>query len=379
METPHALKVGMPISLSGQFQVQGEQALAGLQAWAGDVNRMGGIKVGGSSAGWPVSVVYYDDGSRPRLARRVTERLIIGDQVDLLFGPYSGVLALAAAEVAEEHAKVLWNQGGASDAIYRRGFQWVVGILSPASRYLAALLPMVRESQPQAESLAILRVSPGVFAKAVSSGVERAASLLDFHTTVLEEYEPTIKDFNPILNQVEDARPEVLVAVGRIHNDLLLAEQLVQRRLNLEVVAVVATPIQQFRDALGDGADGFVGPSQWEASGSFVNDYGPPGSQVLASLRKASRHAVDYPMVQAYAAGLVAQRCVEAAGTLEDRTLRETAGMLDFSTFYGRFKIDSDTGRQEGRSPVIVQWQKGRKVIVWPPEQRQAGLIHPWR
>ena len=51
-------------------------------------------------------------------------------------------------------------------------------------------------------------------------------------------------------------------------------------------------------------------------------------------------------MAQAYAAGLVAQRCVEQAGTLEDQVLRETAGKLDFSTFYGRFRIDPITGRQ---------------------------------
>jgi hypothetical protein len=36
------------------------------------------------------------------------------------------------------------------------------------------------------------------------------------------------------------------------------------------------------------------------------------------------------------------------------------------------------TGRQVGRSVVLVQWQEGRKVIVWPPEQRQGPLAYPW-
>ncbi len=68
---------------------------------------------------------------------------------------------------------------------------------------------------------------------------------------------------------------------------------------------------------------------------------------------------VDYPMVQAYAGALVAQRCVEAAGTVADTALRSMAGTLDFSTFYGHFKIDPETGRQMSHSVLIVQWQQG--------------------
>ena len=40
------LKVGISASLSGQFRVQGRQALAGLQAWAVDVTQAGGIALG---------------------------------------------------------------------------------------------------------------------------------------------------------------------------------------------------------------------------------------------------------------------------------------------------------------------------------------------
>ena len=365
--------------MSGQFRIQGEQALAGLQAWAADVNRAGGIRLKGQAPGSSIETVHYDDCSKRAVAKSATERLITQDRVDLLFGPYSGLLTQAAAEVSEAHGRLLWNQGGASDSIYEKGFKWVVGVLTPASRYLSGLLPLVREADPEAKSLAVLRVSPGPFARAVSAGVEHAAGELGFQMDLLREYSPSIEDFNPVLDEVERAGPRVLLAVGRIYNDLQFAKQLADRGIDLGTVAVVAAPIQQFKDALGDAAERFVGPSQWESAGSFFNGYGPTGEQVLESLRAKSRYPIDYPMVQAYAAGLVAQRCVETAGTLDDRALRETAARLDVSTFYGRFKIDPATGRQEGRSGVIVQWQNGRKVIVWPSEQRQAQLVYPWR
>ena len=375
----NTIKVGIPVSLSGQFQVQGMQALAGLQAWAEDTNRAGGVKVGHSDAGRLISIVYYDDASKRAQVRQTTERLITSDRVDLLFGPYSGVLALASVQVAEGHGKLLWNQGGASDTIYQRGFKWVVGVLTPASRYLEEWLPLVRGADPNADSLAIVRASTGAFPKAVVATVESQAGQLGVRISLLREFEPFINDFNAVLDEVERVRPDLLLGVGRIQNDLLLAGQLARRELGLKGVAVVAAPIQQFRDHLGEAADGFVGPSQWEASGSHRTDYGPSSAEVMASLRGKGHRTVDYPMVQAYAAGLVAQRCIEEAGTLEDSPLREVAERLDFSTFYGRFKIDPVTGAQLGRSTVLVQWQQGRKVIVGPSDQRQAPMVYPWR
>jgi len=372
----NTLKVGIPVSLSGQFQVQGRQALAGLQAWAEDVNESGGVKVGSSDVGRPVSVIYYDDASETAQACQATERLITSDCVDLLFGPYSGVLALAAVQVAEGHGRLLWNQGGASDTIYQQGFKWVVGVLTPASQYLADWLPLVRATDPNAQYVAILRASTGVFPKAVTSEVESQADQLGFEIRLLREFEPSIDDFTALLDEVERARPDLLLGVGRIQNDLRLAGQLVERDFGLKGVAVVAAPIQQFRDRLGEAADGFVGPSQWEETGSYPADYGPTGAEVMASLRNKGYQAVDYPMVQSYAAGLMAQRCVEEAGTLEDAGLREAAGLLDFSTFYGRFKIDPDTGCQIGRSTVLVQWQQGRKVVIG---RGQSPMVYPWR
>jgi branched-chain amino acid transport system substrate-binding protein len=359
--------------------VQGGQALAGVQAWADDVNRSGGILLQQGSPRSSVAVAHHDDGSEPDRVRRVTRQLINRDRVDILLGPYSSVLSLAAAQVAEEYEKLLWNQGGAADSIYQKGYRWVVGTLTPASEYLAGLLPLVRQADQEAKTLGIVRASPGEFPRAVSQRLERTCKVLGFQLRLVREYPPSTLDFRNILEEVHGIRPDVLVAVGRIRNDLELARCLARRRPRLRAVAVVAAPIQQFREILGEEAEGFLGPSQWEEACHYPIDYGPASGEVLASLRQHGPFQVDYPAVQAYAACLVAQRCLETARTAEDRVLRATAGRLDFSTFFGRFKIDPDTGRQIGHAAVLVQWQEGRKVVVWPPEHRQGTLVYPWR
>ncbi len=372
------LKVGISASLSGQFQVQGRQALAGLQAWAADINQAGGIALGNAGPKAHVSVIHHDDSSKPDMAKQVTDLLISQDKVDLLFGPYSGVLTRAAAQVAESRQRLLWNQGGATDDIYQQGYRWVVGVLTPAGQYLTGLLPLIRDADPEAASVGILRAATGAFPRVIAQEVQRQADALGFQVCYVRQYPASHDDFSGIVEDIRKAAPDVLVAVGRIHNDLAFAQSLVCLPISLRAAAVVAAPIQQFREALGDDVEGFIGPSQWEHGGKYPRDYGPSAQEVLKSLTKQRQGPVDYPMAQAYAAGVIAQRCLEHAGSLNDRALRQAAAEVDFSTFYGRFKIDPATGRQVGRSNLLIQWQQGRKVILWPPEQQQAPLLHPW-
>ena len=101
-------------------------------------------------------------------------------------------------------------------------------------------------------------------------------------------------------------------------------------------------------------------------------EYGPSAEEV--STRLSARHSagVDYPMAQAYAGGLIAQRCMEIAGTLEQHALRQVASRLDCTTFYGRYRIDPSTGRQVGHRMPVIQWQNNRRVVVWHGSQSEG-------
>ena len=369
--------MGIPVSLTGQFSVQGAQTLAGITAWAEDVNRCGGLRVG--RARFPVGLVWRDDCSRRDTVRAITGQLIAEERVDLLVGPYSAVLASAAAEVAQAHGKLLWNQGGASPSVYERGNPWVVGILTPAGEYLAGLLPAVREAVPDAQTVAILRAATGAFPRDVALGVERTAVPHGFRVVQSLQFDANAGDFGDMLSLVCDAAPDVLVIAGRFQNDLKLAEQLAAVAPAVGAVAVVAAGVDAFRAQLGDDAEKFIGPSQWEPAIAGRVDYGPGLGQVQASLLRRGYPVIDYPAAQAYAVGVVIQRCVEECGAPDDGVLREAAASLDFTTFYGRFRIDPDTGRQVGKPALLIQWQQGRKAIVWPPEHREADMVHPWR
>ncbi len=383
-----SIKVGIPVSLTGQFSLQGSQTLAGLRAWADDVNRAGGLEVGGIQH--PVQLTWRDDGSRRDNARVITQQLIVADRVDLLIGPYSAVLTNAAAEVAEVYAKLLWNQGGASPLVYQRGNPWVVGILTPADEYMAGLLPAVREVCFGVTAVAVVRAAKGAFPREVVSGVERTASALGFRVALSLQFDPGTEDFSEVVQAVCRVEPDVLVVAGRFQNDLALATLLANAAPNIGTVAVVAAGVDAFRERLGDKAENFIGPSQWEPDAAPSQardvDFGPGADEVQESFDRlstntgtAGHNVIDYPMAQAYAVGVVIQRCIEECGSLDDTALRQAAASLDFATFYGRFRVDADSGRPTGKPALLVQWQQGRKSIIWPPEHRTSTLVHPWR
>ena len=381
MITTATIKAGLSASLTGQFETQGTQALAGLTAWADYVNAHGGLPVDGVRR--PLSIVHYDDASMADNCRQNTERLIQQDRVDLLFGPYSAGLTTAASDVAGSHERLLWNHGGAGDALYARGYRHVVGILTPADRYLEGVLPLIRQVNPDANKAVILRIDTGAFARIAARTVETAASDMGFTIDLDLRYRPSQFQFREIARHVGELGPDVVVAVGRIRHDIAAARALagLPNRNRIGMAVVVATPIVEFAIALGRSAEGFVGPSQWEPQASVTEpDIGPPAATVMQLLERAGQDRsvpVDYPMAQAFASGLVVERCLEEADSLDEDALRNVAGALDFTTFYGRFRIDED-GRQVGRSVNLVQRQDGRKVVVWPPEQAEAPLQYPF-
>ena len=360
------ISIGMTASLTGRYAYPGRQALIGVQAWIQDTNVSGGIRLGVSGPQLPVRLVYYDDASEGLRCAEVARQLIVEDRVDILMGPYSSGLSLRAATVAQRHGRILWNQGGASESIYTSGSEWVVGVLTPASMYFHGVLEMVRQRCPSAGKVAIVHSTAGAFPKDVASGAAEHSRALGFDTVCAHPYGAGTKDFGPILSRLNRDRPDVVLAVGRIEDDIRFAQQFVESDASVPAVALIVTPLALFKDALGEQVDGFLGPSQWEPNVVKTPDFGPSSPDVVRSLRAKGHSAVDYPMAQAYAGCLVAQRCIEEAGSLDQSAVWRAAGQLDFTTFYGRFLIDSATGRQIGHRMPVVRWERGEKAVVWP-------------
>jgi branched-chain amino acid transport system substrate-binding protein len=171
----------------------------------------------------------------------------------------------------------------------------------------------------------------------------------------------------------DEVDADVLLLAGSFDEDVAILRRL-QRRP--KVVAAVAGGLREFFDAVGPRrAEGILAPSQWEEGLRIRPDVGPRPVDVLRTLRfrlapglapgTAAAH-VEYPAAQAYAAVVIALRCVTEAGDFDDELLLSTARRLRCTTFFGKFGL-ADDGRQSDHELVVVQWQGGTKCVVGPP------------
>src|SRR5579862_119301 len=95
-----AYKIGSLQPLSGSGAAGGKTALVGVQMAVDRINKAGGIN------GRPIELVVADDESKPDVARRKTEKLLVDDEVDAHVGGFLSNICLACMPVFTEQKVV---------------------------------------------------------------------------------------------------------------------------------------------------------------------------------------------------------------------------------------------------------------------------------
>lgn len=360
---PEKITVGISIALSGKFRLQGDQALRGVQLWVAYVNQMGGIYLKERAQSLQVELIAYNDQSKMDRAKDNVVRLLKEDRVDILLGPYSSVLTMAVAPIAESEKKILWNHGGASDTICQQGWRYVVSVLSPASTYLRSFPSYLTMREPSLRRLLCLTASSGTFAAHVAQGLKEAAESCGL-TVVRVPFMSPMEDAREIIKMALSQNPDLLVGIGSFEDDV----KIVRHSIGMKPMVTVAAGVDAFGQKLGMKADGVIGPSQWETGIHFSPVQGPNSEWFENHFKTEFGMPPDYTAAQGFATGVVIQEAIRRAGGLEDGRLRKTVANLDIHTFYGAFRIDPKSGQQIGHQTLLVRWQRGEKVVIWPPE-----------
>ena len=368
------IKLGLSISLTGNYSIQGKESFEGIKLWVRDINRRGGIFIKDRSINLPVEFIYSDDKSSIDKCRAITEKLILEDKVDLLLGPYSSSLALAASQVAEENNKTLWNHGGSTDEIEERNFKNVINAITPASRYTAGIIDAIKNADPNAKRIAVFSAENSGFSTngARLYGEARGFKVKEF------KFPTGTQDFSGLLSSLKDYEPDLILGMGRAEDDLALAKEMIGLGVYSKAAGFIVASIKLFKDELGEASEGFLSSSQWEKGIQVSPDIGPTPEEFFSSFVSVYGKEPDYVAAQGYNIGLIIEKCIEVSGTLDDLAFREVARGAQFRTFYGNFKTDSN-GNQIGHEMVVVQWQEGKKVIVYPESIAQAKILYPMK
>ncbi|MBK1782783.1 ABC transporter substrate-binding protein [Prauserella cavernicola] len=273
---------------------------------------------------------------------------------DVLFGPYGSGPARA---VTAATSRLVFNHGGAR---LRAGHR-VVPVLAPAETYFAGAVRLACHAGGAVRAVAIAH-SPTGFGRAVARGAETEARRLGLSaaTTVLPQHPP-------------DA--DVLLVAGGFSDELAAARQLLPGPWSL--AGFVGAGVEEVLAELGPDREGLIGPAQWLPEAAPSPTDGPTAAGFVTAYRRATGDEPPYPAAQAFAAGVIADRCVRDAGTTDDDAVLAAARSLDCTTMFAPFRLDPRTGEQAGHRVLTVQCQDGERRVVWPPDRAQAPLRFP--
>jgi branched-chain amino acid transport system substrate-binding protein len=313
--------------------------------------------------------------------------LITSEKVDCVFAPYSSGLTLSGAPVAEKYGMLYMDHGGASNKIFRQGFQYIVQTIGPATSYHMGTLDMIKNTDPKAKKVA-LAYEDSEFARMVMEGAEKHAKELGFKVVFKRTYPKGVTDLTPLLSALKATKPDFVIGGGHFEDGQLFNRQMADLDIDTNALSLIAAAtLPAFYKALTSMAEGVMGPSHWEYGVKYseaeakkvgLQWIGPSQDEFVDLFKKALGKDVipDYHAAEAGAAALAYVLAVEKAGSADPDKVRAALGDLKFMSFYGGWDID-DTGLQVGHTMVDVQWQMGKRIIVWPPEAQTGRLAYP--
>lgn len=99
------IKIGVNAPMTGDIPKVGEGSKYAAQLWLEDIEKAGGLEVGGKK--YPVEVIIEDNESKAESAVKANTKMITQDDVLAIVGPQSSKQAVPAGEVANKYKTVM--------------------------------------------------------------------------------------------------------------------------------------------------------------------------------------------------------------------------------------------------------------------------------
>lgn len=357
------LRIGVSLGLSGAYATDAEMQGKAYRLWADQVNRRGGI------LGRRVEMIIRDDRSDAASARLIYEDYVLRDGADLLMGPYSSGITAAVAPIADRHGYPMLSPGGAAEALWKQGYRNLFGIIPIAGRHTIGFLALLADAG--VDTLAVVQADD-IFSLDVAEGTQTWAAEYGVRITSRQKIPLGSSDLEPVARTAQQSGARALLMAGHFAESVNMRRAL--QRIGWTPAAYYASVgpgLDKYGSTLGAAAEETFATTTWEPR----EDLKLPGTaEFLREFVAAYGEKPNFLAAHAYAACQVLERALLQAGRVDRSLLRDSLSQLDTNALLGRYTVDR-AGLQTKRFPLIVQWQHGRREIVWPEALRTASPI----
>ncbi len=367
------ISVGATLPLTGSEARIGGFVKEGYELAFEEVNKAGGLQVGKQRL--PVALTLLDDTTNQATAVSLADRLINSDKVDFLLGTYSSHLVEAQSTVAEQYKVPYIQGGGGATKIFKRGFKYLFGTISPVELLGTTLMTWINLQQkagklPRPAKIALLweNTAHGKdFRKGVSDYVAQSGGA--YSISVDESFALDGKDFSALLGKVKAAKVDLFLADAHLPDYITMHRQYVASGMCHKVVSYGARGSEKGAiDALGPENVKYVLSGVWW-SAQLAAKPGPSRDFVEAFKARFGGRAPEWFQALAYQSAKTLFLAIQQAGSVDREAVRQRLAAMKQPSLLpgGPLEFPAALG-QQAQNPFVVQQNlpDGKAPIIYP-------------
>ena len=363
--------------------VAGSSIPGAAQLAADEINAHGGVD------GRKIEIITYDNHSSAADSVRAFQRAVSEDHANAVIASYVSEVVLALEPWASRLKTVMITPGAASDVItqniakdYEANKYTFHGYLTSSA--MATLTCDAAKDM----AVAALKMKSAVImsedaAWTTPLDVSYAQCLPAAGLKVLDHirFSPDTTDFTPIYNRIEALKPDVIVT-GWSHVGVQPTVQWQNQQVPIPIIgrSSQATNSAFWKDTNG-AAEGVI---FWDLNGPNVA-VTPRSIPFAEAFKTKFGNYPSYCGYTAYDEVYIIAEAAHRAGSLNSDKLVTAIEQTDFVGTIGRvqFLPKGDPhvhGLRTGGSGIrglVMQWQKGKEVTVWPSNLANGQMVFP--
>jgi branched-chain amino acid transport system substrate-binding protein len=393
-----ATALGLVVTASGQALaadpikigvIAEAQAIAGasipqaVQMAADEINAKGGVD------GRQIEIVTYDNHSSSADSVRAFQRAVNEDKVNVVIASYISEVVLALEPWAARLKTPFITPGAASNEIsksvhsdYDRNKYTFHGYLTSAALALS-VCDAAKELLVDGKHMttAVIMSEDAAWTKPLDIGYEECLPKIGLKVLDHIRFSPDTTDFTPIFNKIEAAKPDVIIT-GISHVGVQPTVQWKNQQVPIPMLGISSQATNEtFGKDTNNASDGVL----------YQGVSGPDVAVTPKSIPFAEGFKAkfgNYPSYAGYTAYdevyYIADAVKRAGSTDADKMVEalektDWEGTIGRTRFYGKddpftHSIKYGKGLITG---LMLQWQDGKQISVWPKEVAKGQLKFP--
>jgi branched-chain amino acid transport system substrate-binding protein len=369
------IRVGEVNPYSGSLAVYGLEVTRGHEIAVDEANAAGGV------LGRKIELI-RGDATNPQQAIAVVEQLATRDKVDLFAGTYVSAVSNAASDAALRYNKLYWETNGTAQDLTDRGLPNFVrtgpNATSFAVRSVEALKELVApELHKSSKDVRIwIEHEDFSFGTSIAQTLRKLLEADGIKPVGVGSHSFKAIDMNDVVLRARQAKPDVFVMIGFVPDGNLLLKNMRDQGYKVPIMFVGMGDTKETLEPNGvAGVERILSVSYPRPD--LPEAYSPSGKKYVEEYKaKYHQEPVASLGMTAYVGFKMLIEAIQAAGSTDVEKVRAAAAKMDkpFGSYAGGYGVKFDDKFQNTRAlPVVIQWQSGQVVTVYPKEARAPG------